>query len=96
MKEEGSELKTLNELIKEAGFSLSDIAEALGYNRATIRDRKNNPEHMTLEELIIIARLLKKTPTAVLKTLMRDMQTGEVNIMEELLKVADQYLGKKK
>lgn len=96
MKEETGDSKTLNELIKEAGLKLQDIAEALNYNRATIRGRRNNPEQFTVQELIILSRLLKKTPTAILKTLLRDMKGSQDSLFNDLLKAADDYLDKKK
>lgn len=95
MKEAGGS-KTLHDLIKEAGLTLQDIAEALNYNRATIRGRKNNPEQFTVQELIILSRLLKKTPTAILKTLLRDMKGSDNSVFEDLLKAADEVLDKKK
>lgn len=92
MKEETSDSKTLNDLIKEAGLKLQDIAEALNYNRATIRGRKNNPEQFTVQELIILSRLLKKTPTAILKTLLRDMKGSSDTSLDDLFKAAGNYL----
>ena len=96
MKEEAGNLKSLHDLIKEAGLTLQDVAEVLNYNRATIRGRKNNPEQFTLQEIVILSRLLKKSPTAIVKTLMRDMKGSDNSLLEELLKAADEFLDRKK
>lgn len=89
------ESKSLTALIREADLTLQDVAEVLNYNRATIRERKNKPEHFTVQEMIVIAKLLKKTPTAILKTILRELNE-EGTVVSENEEVATAFLQRKR
>lgn len=65
--------KKLSDLIKESDITLQDLAEVLNYNRATIRERKNNPEHYTIAEIMKLSKVLKRTPTAIVKIILREL-----------------------
>ena len=65
--------KKLSDLIKESDITLQDLAEVLNYNRATIRERKNNPEHYTVLEIMKLSKVLKRTPTAIMKIILREL-----------------------
>lgn len=76
--------KKFPDLIKEAGLTYSVIAEALGTSRNTLRAKKDNNYSFTIKEIIVIANLLKRTPTAVLKSIMRDLEEDDPKGLEEL------------
>lgn len=65
--------KKLSDLIKESDITLQDLAEVLNYNRATIRERKNNPEQYTIAEIMKLSKVLKRTPTAIVKIILREL-----------------------
>ncbi|MFD2937738.1 helix-turn-helix domain-containing protein [Spirosoma flavum] len=65
--------KKLSDLIKESDITLQDLAEVLNYNRATIRERKNNPDQYTIAEIMKLSKVLKRTPTAIVKIILREL-----------------------
>lgn len=66
--------KKLSDLIKESDITLQDLAEVLNYNRATIRERKNNPDQYTIAEIMKLSKVLKRTPTAIVKIILRELK----------------------
>ena len=62
---------------------MQDLAEVLNYNRATIRIRKKNPELYTISEIVTLAKMLKKTPTAVVKIILREMNESAGDVDKE-------------
>ncbi len=62
---------------------MQDLAEVLNYNRATIRVRKKNPELYTILEIVTLAKMLKKTPTAVVKIILREMNESAGDVDKE-------------
>ncbi|GAB3718969.1 hypothetical protein GCM10027592_62240 [Spirosoma flavus] len=78
-----SDSKKLSDLIKESNITMQDLAEVLNYNRATIRVRKKNPELYTILEIVTLAKMLKKTPTAVVKIILREMNESAGDVDKE-------------
>lgn len=78
-----SDSKKLSDLIKESKITMQDLAEVLNYNRATIRIRKKNPELYTISEIVTLAKMLKKTPTAVVKIILREMNESAGDVDKE-------------
>ncbi|MVM42027.1 hypothetical protein GO730_37485 [Spirosoma sp. HMF3257] len=78
-----SDSRKLSDLIKESNITMQDLAEVLNYNRATIRVRKKNPELYTILEIVTLAKMLKKTPTAVVKIILREMNESAGDVDKE-------------
>ncbi|GAB4019300.1 hypothetical protein GCM10028808_56580 [Spirosoma migulaei] len=78
-----SDSRKLSDLIKESNITMQDLAEVLNYNRATIRVRKKNPELYTILEIVTLAKMLKKTPTAIVKIILREMNESAGDVDKE-------------
>ena len=75
--------KKLSDLIKESNITFQDLAEALNYHRATVRERKNNPQQYTISEILTLSKMLKKTPTAIVKMILRELNESSTDVDKE-------------
>jgi hypothetical protein len=66
-----SKRNALATMLREKSISNASVASTLGYNRATVRHRLNDPTSFTIQEVIALSGLLKKTPTAIVKIVLK-------------------------
>ncbi len=72
-KEDVPQPKTFKALLKESNLKHMDIAKSLNYTTNTLRSRKRNPAKLTVEEVLAISRLLKRTPSSVFRAIVHDI-----------------------
>ncbi|GAB3277147.1 hypothetical protein GCM10027347_50980 [Larkinella harenae] len=66
-------IQSLTGQLKSANITMEHVANELKVARGTLHQRKKNPQKFTVEEIIAISSLLKKTPTAILKAILHDL-----------------------
>lgn len=68
---------SIRDLLKQADIKVIDLAEAFGVARGTVRDRLDNPAKFTVEELAIVAKLLNRPPSSLIRIIMRKITPSD-------------------